>query len=216
VPRLPIFPLGTVLVPGQILSLNIFEPRYRRLAHDLVEKSQPERVFGVVAIKAGHEVGDPEVAVHTTGTLAQVRQLSCRPDGTIGLIASGAQRFTVLTLVDAPTPYLVADIDVITDTDDDDDAVAVALADRVAAAFCAVLDAAGAPLVTPPTPATALSYFVAVNTPLELCEQQRLLAEPTTIGRLRAEIDILRREQHLLGTLGAPAKTGPWQAPTPN
>ena len=53
--RLPIFPLGTVLFPGLVLPLHIFEERYRELVRHLValpDGSGP-REFGVVAIRSG-------------------------------------------------------------------------------------------------------------------------------------------------------------------
>ena len=53
---IPVFPLGTVLVPGLVLPLHIFEPRYRALMHDLDDRPAHERGFGVVAIREGHEV----------------------------------------------------------------------------------------------------------------------------------------------------------------
>src|SRR5450631_2620869 len=57
--RLPIFPLGTVLVPGLVLPLHIFEPRYRLLIEALM--ALPEgatRQFGVIALRSGSEAGE--------------------------------------------------------------------------------------------------------------------------------------------------------------
>ena len=55
--RLPLFPLGTVLFPGLVLPLHIFEPRYRTLVRDLMNlPADHAREFGVVAIKGGWEV----------------------------------------------------------------------------------------------------------------------------------------------------------------
>ena len=66
-----VFPLGTVLVPGLVLPLHIFEPRYRTLIHDLLALPAPERGFGVVAIREGHEVGvDGARALADVGTRA--------------------------------------------------------------------------------------------------------------------------------------------------
>ncbi len=51
---LPLFPLNTVLFPGQVLPLHVFEPRYRKMINQCVDKDWP---FGVVLIQEGEEVG---------------------------------------------------------------------------------------------------------------------------------------------------------------
>ena len=56
-PSLPLFPLGTVLLPGARLPLVLFEPRYLELARRLAELAEDDRCFGVVLIRKGHEVG---------------------------------------------------------------------------------------------------------------------------------------------------------------
>ncbi|HEY1671362.1 MAG TPA: LON peptidase substrate-binding domain-containing protein, partial [Streptosporangiaceae bacterium] len=53
---LPLFPLGTVLFPGMLLPLHIFEDRYKELVRDLLDGPEPRR-FGVIAIKKGRETG---------------------------------------------------------------------------------------------------------------------------------------------------------------
>ncbi|MGY1452913.1 LON peptidase substrate-binding domain-containing protein [Streptomyces sp. SS8] len=62
--RLPIFPLNTVLFPGLVLPLNVFEQRYRALMRDLLEipEDAPRR-FGVVAIRDGREVAPTSVGM---------------------------------------------------------------------------------------------------------------------------------------------------------
>ncbi|THA26899.1 ATP-dependent protease [Streptomyces sp. RKND-216] len=71
---LPLFPLKSVLFPGLVLPLNIFEARYRALMRDLlaVPEDEPRR-FGVVAIRDGREVaptavGLPEEVTGAAGT----------------------------------------------------------------------------------------------------------------------------------------------------
>ena len=87
--RLPLFPLGTVLFPGLVLPLHIFEPRYRTLVADLVAlpESEPRR-FGVVAIRAGREVGADGVrALHAVGCTAELRQVQRHEDGRYDIVA---------------------------------------------------------------------------------------------------------------------------------
>lgn len=101
--RLPMFPLGTVLMPTQVLPLHIFEPRYRELMRQLTEPESP-RELGVVLIERGHEVGggDQRVAVGTVGRLAAAQQ---SPDGRWMALFAGAGRFRVVEwLPDDPYP----------------------------------------------------------------------------------------------------------------
>ena len=56
---MPMFPLGTVLLPGGVLPLHVFEPRYRKMVTDCVES--PDHEFGVVLIERGSEVGGGEL-----------------------------------------------------------------------------------------------------------------------------------------------------------
>ncbi|WP_229884671.1 LON peptidase substrate-binding domain-containing protein, partial [Streptomyces toxytricini] len=55
--RLPLFPLNTVLFPGLVLPLNVFEERYRAMMRELLKTGEDEpRRFAVVAIRDGREV----------------------------------------------------------------------------------------------------------------------------------------------------------------
>ena len=71
---LPLFPLPLVLLPGVVLPLHVFEPRYRVLVQALLElPDEAERRFGVVAIRAGREVGADGVrALHAVYGLDQL------------------------------------------------------------------------------------------------------------------------------------------------
>jgi uncharacterized protein len=62
--RLPLFPLNTVLFPGLVLPLNVFEARYRALMRDLLDLPEDgPRPFGVVAIRDGHEVAPSAIGL---------------------------------------------------------------------------------------------------------------------------------------------------------
>ncbi|UYP18773.1 LON peptidase substrate-binding domain-containing protein [Rhodococcus sp. Z13] len=69
-PILPMFPLGTALLPGSDLPLRVFEPRYQQLVQDCMAAPDGPR-FGVVLIARGHEVGGGEQR-HDVGTVARI------------------------------------------------------------------------------------------------------------------------------------------------
>ncbi len=73
---IPLFPLGTVLFPGVVLPLHIFEPRYRLLVRELMHPSnRPE--FGVVAIRQGTETGQNGASeLYGIGCAAALRQVT--------------------------------------------------------------------------------------------------------------------------------------------
>jgi uncharacterized protein len=88
----PLFPLNTVLFPGGVLPLRVFEPRYL----DMVKRCMREgSAFGVVLIRAGVEAGG-DAAIHAIGTLAQIVDFDQLPDKLLGITCRGTQRFRVL------------------------------------------------------------------------------------------------------------------------
>jgi uncharacterized protein len=89
--EVPLFPLNVVLFPGGPLNLRIFEPRYL----DMVRRCLKEHtVFGVVLILEGLESGTA-ASVAATGTTARLVDFDTLPDGLLGLVCVGEQRFTL-------------------------------------------------------------------------------------------------------------------------
>lgn len=109
-PIMPMFPLGSVLMPAMPLSLRIFEERYLKLLGDLIGQENPE--FGVVAIERGQEIGGGEKRLGF-GTLASVTDIGTL-DQFYGLESIGSQRFRVNAWL-PDDPYPIADIDFIPD-----------------------------------------------------------------------------------------------------
>jgi len=201
--RLPLFPLGTVLFPGLVLPLNIFEERYRRLVRDLLDQPEP-REFGVIAIRHGRETGiDGASDLYDVGCTAEVRQVEEYEDGRYGLVTVGVRRFRLLGLHD-PDPYLSGDVEMLPD-----DAGEHAVVEPVQEAFLAYLDALadqrGVEYDIPELPGepVLLSYLVAAAMVVDLADKQRLLAEPDAARRLAADRDLLVRETRMLRTLPA-------------
>ena len=112
--ELPLFPLGSVLFPGVVLPLHIFEDRYRQLVRDLaaLPEGAPRR-FGVVAIKDGHalfEVGGADRgresvnALYDTGCTAEIDSIVEYEDGRFDITTTGVHRFR-LREYDGDGPY---------------------------------------------------------------------------------------------------------------
>jgi Lon protease-like protein len=109
-PVMPMFPLGTVLLPAMPLSLRIFEERYLKLLGDLVTSDNPE--FGVVLIERGQEVGGSDKRMGI-GTIASVTNIGTL-DEFYGLESVGSQRFRVNAWL-PDDPYPLADVDLLPD-----------------------------------------------------------------------------------------------------
>ncbi len=105
---LPIFPLGSVILPTQLLPLRIFEPRYLELMRRLTEPDAPGEI-GVVLIERGREVGGGDQRVDT-GTVARLVAAEQAPDGRWAAMFAGTERFRVVEwLADDPFPQARVD-----------------------------------------------------------------------------------------------------------
>jgi uncharacterized protein len=204
---LPLFPLGTVLFPGLLLPLHIFEERYRQLVRDLQDGPEPRR-FGVIAIRQGRETGvDGIQALHEIGCTATLRQVNQLEDGRYDIVTVGTDRFRLAGLDDSG-PYLQGQVDLLTD-ETGEPAAAGQAARVVRDAFRAYLSALAERGVTqisapelPDEPIT-LSYLVGASMIIDLSDRQTLLAEPDALHRLVAERSLLSRELTMLRTLTA-------------
>jgi Lon protease-like protein len=201
--RIPLFPLGTVLFPGLMLPLHIFEERYRTLIRDLLDGPEPRR-FGIVAIELGHEVGTGAARkLATVGCAAEIHEIAPRSDGRFDVVTVGGSRFDVAELDDSK-PYLQADVEF---RPDSAGTGAELIADRVRTLFSdyrTLLAGAGAEIAEPielPGDPVRLSYFIAAASVLERDEKQRLLEAADAAVRLAMEAEFLSRENRLLEAL---------------
>jgi uncharacterized protein len=205
---LPLFPLGTVLYPGLLLPLHIFEDRYRQLVRDLLDGPEP-RQFGVIAIRKGRETGiDGVSALHEVGCTAVLREVDEHQDGRYDLVTVGTQRFRLSSLDDDSQPYLQGEVDLL-DEETGDEAAAGLAVRSVQAAFTAYLEAltrrglTEASIPDLPAEPLLLSYLVAASMVVDVPDRQALLAEPDALSRLAAERALLTRETAMLRSLAA-------------
>jgi uncharacterized protein len=214
---LPLFPLGSVLYPGLVLPLQIFEERYRQLVADLLAGPEP-RQFGVIAIRHGRETGINGVSeLYATGCTAVVQRVERHDDGRYDLITVGAERFRLLGIrasSDHPGEtgeherYLSGDVQLLPDEVGDEAEAAVVLptVERAFRSYLGLLaDRGGAQITIPELPdePMLMSYLVAAAVVADLPDKQRLLEEPDALRRLVSERRLLTREMQMLRSLTA-------------
>ncbi|MFI8187986.1 LON peptidase substrate-binding domain-containing protein [Streptomyces sp. NPDC085946] len=226
--RLPLFPLNSVLYPGLVLPLNVFEERYRAMMRELLKTPEDEpRRFAVVAIRDGHEVApsapgmpdptalpelgpaagfgpDPLKALYGVGCVADAATVRERADGTFEVLATGTTRVRLLS-VDASGPFLTAELETLAEEPGDEPGP---LAEGVLRSFRQYQKrlagarerslASGAELPDEPG---VVSYLVAAAMMLDTPTKQRLLQAPDTASRLRDELKLLRSETAILRSL---------------
>lgn len=205
--KLPLFPLGTVLYPGLVLPLHIFEDRYKELVRDLVTGPEPRR-FGVIAIREGRETGINGVAaLHEIGCTATLRDVTEIDGGEYDIVTVGTDRFRLLGLDDS-RPYLSGEVELLGEPagEEADAALAATAVQQAFRAYLnAIADQGAATITVPELPdePILLSYLVAASMIIELNDRQGLLAQPDALRRLHAERAMLTRETAILRELGS-------------
>jgi uncharacterized protein len=109
---LPLFPLHTVLFPGGLLPLKIFEARYLDMARACLREQTP---FGVCLLKSGHEVaspGDPSVP-ENIGCIAEITECDVDTFGLLLVQTRGTQRFKLKDYRVEPSNLLIGETELI-------------------------------------------------------------------------------------------------------
>jgi len=201
--RLALFPLGTVLFPGLVLPLHLFEERYRRLVADLLERPEPRR-FGVVGIELGHEVGEGYACrLAGVGCVAELQDVTPRPEGRYDIVTVGTRRFRLKEL-DRSRPYLQGEVEFLPEEPGSEPGPVAWRVRRLFQLYRHRLTAAGAGPgedVGLPDDPVRLSYLIAASVVLDGHEKQRLLECADATLRLAAERDLLTRETRILDAL---------------
>jgi Lon protease-like protein len=104
---LPLFPLDTVLFPGCVLDLQLFEARYLDMISRCLKQGQG---FGVVGILQGSEVGSAPPVVAGIGCEARVCDWEQLPNGLLGIRVEGSRRFQVTRSEVLPDQLMQAEV----------------------------------------------------------------------------------------------------------
>jgi Lon protease-like protein len=206
---LPLFPLNTPLVPGLVMPLHIFEPRYRGLVEDLLANpDEDSREFGIIAVRTGQQIDRTGVdALYPIGTSTVLRQAERLDDGRFDIVTTGSRRFRLLD-IDMSEPLIRGQVEFLDDITSESDSI---VARRVAQEFTTyrailggqLIDESDAAVDDLPDDPTVLSYLVTAAMVLESDERQDLLAASDTASRLIKAHRALVRENHLISILGA-------------
>lgn len=191
--QLPLFPLNTVLFPGNAMPLQIFEPRYQRMLKDCMDG---DRRFGVVLIKAGAEVGG-RALTHAVGTIARIIQVNEIGEGRFFVSAQGEERFRLVARHE-DDPYPSGEVEAIIDVPGDGDLAMLAgtVRERAGEFLNLVMGLGGgwAGRRTLPDAPERLSYYVPKLLRIDLAGKQHLLEAVTTGERLSAEAELLETQ----------------------
>ncbi len=194
---LPIFPLELVLLPGVPLPLHIFEPRYKEMIAECLEKNKP---FGVVRASSD--------GVADIGCTAEIVSVTKKyDDGRMDILARGVAPFEVLE-VNQDRSFLQAEIAVLEDEDKDDEdrgkdknkdkdedkdgaRPATEVLAQAVRLLAEIAKLAGAEPTGPDEQSCDLSFLLAGSLPLDLDFKQSLLSCRSEAKRLRAVVGYL-------------------------
>jgi Lon protease-like protein len=197
--EISLFPLNTVLFPGQVLPLHIFEDRYRLMIRQCLAEEKP---FGVVLIRRGREVGET-AEPYMVGTVARIRESTHLPDGTMNIVSVGLERFRIRRLIH-DQPYLRGEVETFPMIESADTEAIEALAHRVRQLVVRyielIAEAAGLHIKVDTIPDTPqqVGYLAAVAMQIDNKEKQSLLDSASPAEILGAETTLLNRENALL------------------
>lgn len=195
--ELPLFPLATVLFPGAILPLHIFEERYKAMMKFAVENGA---LFGLSYHSDAEADRETLPDIGSVGCVAKINAVMPLEEGRMNMITTGVVRYRVVELKQL-TPFLIAKVETFSD-DIEMETDLTSLVDEVTQAakkfFAAAesLSEMDAPTdVSFPEEAEELSLFVAAHLPIDNDARQMLLEMTSTKARL------IRVKSHLIDRL---------------
>jgi ATP-dependent Lon protease len=178
--RLGLFPLPLVLVPTERVPLHIFEPRYRELIGECIERDEE---FGVVLAR-------PEGGAHTVGTRAAVVEVLRRlPDGRLHIWVEGRERFRVLE-VHEDRAFLQATAERVTDEGEQPRPSDV---DKALELFARLQTTVGSRVEPPAADSPLLDFEVIARVDFESDAKQELLELTSRRRRFERLVELLEQ-----------------------
>lgn len=187
--RLPMFPLGSVTFPGQLLPLQVFEARYRELVRDCL---LDDRRFGTVLIERGSEVGGGDLRCDI-GTFVTIAEAEPVGEDRWRLNGVGTGRLRVVEwLADDPYPCAMVTAFVDAPADEESDRL-LAAASAAVSAWCDRARSLGLGVVDPwpeiPAEPDRAVDLLTLLSPLGPMDRQRVLSGAGPTERLTALLD---------------------------
>ena len=191
---LPLFPLRTVLFPGGLLPLKIFEQRYIEMTKSCL---RDERPFGVCMITEGNEVAQPDGTTPqfaSVGTLARIINFDMPQLGILHVQTQGITRFEVRNSTVDATGLSIGEVTTIADEPAHALPDAYAPLARILGVIAGKLGPENFPTSTAYDDASWVGYRLAELLPLPLSIKQRMLEVNDANVRLTALNQFLERQ----------------------
>jgi Lon protease-like protein len=202
--RIPLFPLpGVVLLPGTLLPLHIFEPRYRAMVADALSGDRP---IGMAMMKPGWERSGATPPIFPVGGAGRIVESEELPDGRYNIVIEGEFRYRILE-ESPPAPYRVARVEEIASVLFPSDAEEGRICAEAISLFQEIAPAMELPSLPPdPLAAERLSSELALRLRYEPAELQALLETDSIPARFGAVLTRMREWQSRIRFL-APFRT---------
>lgn len=191
---LPLFPLSTVLLPGAILPLHIFEERYKEMMRYAVDHNG---MYGL-SFRDNAAIGKETVPeIGSVGCLAKINAVMPLEDGRMNIISTGVVRYRI-TGYSQMVPFLIAQVEIFTDEIEADEELtrlyeSLKTPSKELLEAAQKLDEAGLVINNEiPDDPEAFSFFVTAILPLENEAKQTFLEMTSTkirLMRLRSQVN---------------------------
>lgn len=178
---IPLFPLNTVLFPGGILPLKIFEARYLDLVSECLRL---DKEFGICLISSGDEVAG-SAKCYDIGTMARITDWNKRDDGLLEIVVEGGQRFRLLNKRERDNHLAEGDVQLIDDDDSEELPVQFQLLSDLLRQIAQKFELSYQAEHTLYENATWVGYRLSEILPLDSKERQALLEIDDVMNRLQ-------------------------------